>query len=91
MTLKIKDKKIFTKLKIKDKKICWTKLYFRQFYNKKIRITGGLFVDKGSGSCIFPVPDQDPSDLKRTDPTGSGSGSATPPKGYKLRQWKLYI
>ena len=37
-------------LKIKDKKILWTKLYFRQFYNEKILITWGLFVDKGSGS-----------------------------------------
>ena len=37
-------------LKIKDKKIIWTKLYFRQFFNEKIWITWGLFVDKGSGS-----------------------------------------
>ena len=27
-------------LKIKDKQIIWTKLYFRQFYNEKIWITG---------------------------------------------------
>ena len=64
-------------LKIKDKKILWTKLCFRQFYNEKIRITWGLFVDKGSGSGIFPDPDLDPGDQKRPDPTGSGSGSAT--------------
>ena len=62
-------------LKIKDKKILWTKLYFRQFYNEQIWITWGLFVDKGSGSGIFPDPD--PGDQKRPDPTGSGSGSGS--------------
>ena len=62
-------------LKIKDKKIIWTKLYFRQFYNEKIRIIWVLFMDKGSGSGIFPDPDQ--CGLKRPDSTGSGSGSAT--------------
>ena len=31
----------------------------------------GLFVDKGSGSGIFP----DPGDPKRPDPTGSGSAT----------------
>ena len=36
-------------LKIKDKKIIWTKLYFRQFYNER-----GLFVDKGSGFDHYP-------------------------------------
>ena len=46
-------------LKIKDKKIIWTKLYFRQFYNEKIRIIGVIFY-KGSGSDIFP--DSDPGD-----------------------------
>ena len=45
-------------LKIKDKIIIWTKLYFRQFYNEKILITWGLFVDKGSGSG--KIPDSDP-------------------------------
>ena len=45
------------KLKIKDKQIIWAKLYFRQFYNHTILITGGLFVDKGSGSGIFQDPD----------------------------------
>ena len=34
-------------------------------------------MDKGSGSGIFPDPDQ--GDQKRPDPTGSGSGSATLP------------
>ena len=64
-------------LKIKDKKILWTKLYFRQLYNEKIGITWGLFVDKGSGtgSDIFPDPDPDPGDQKRPDPTGSGSAT----------------
>ena len=62
-------------LKIKDKKILWTKLYFRQFYNEKIGITWGLFVDKGSGSGSGIFPDPDPGDQKRPDPTGSGSGS----------------
>ena len=39
---------------------------FRKFYNDKIWITWGLFVDKGSGSGIFP----DPGDPKRPDPAG---------------------
>ena len=43
----------------------------------------GLFVDKGSGSGIFPDPD--PGDPKRPDPTGSGS--ATLPK---IRQKKAF-
>ena len=77
MTLKIKDKKLLCHLKSKIKKIVWTKLYYRQFYNEKILITWGLFVDKGSesGSGIFQ--NVDPGDQKRPDPTGSGSGSAT--------------
>ena len=33
----------------------------------------GLFVDKGSGSGIFPDPE--PGDPKRPDPTGSGSAT----------------
>ena len=33
----------------------------------------GLFVDKESGSGIFPDPD--PGDQKRPDPTGSGSAT----------------
>ena len=73
MTHKIKDEKIIMTLKMKDKNIIWTKLYFRQFYNKKILITWGLFVDKGSGSGIFP----DPGDPKRPDLTGSRSGSGS--------------
>ena len=57
-------------LKIKDKTIIWTKLYFRQFYNKKILNYRGLIVDKGSGpgSGIFPDLDPDPGDTKRPDP-----------------------
>ena len=35
ITHKIKDKKIIMTLKIKDKQIIWTKLYFRQFYNRQ--------------------------------------------------------
>ena len=61
--------------KIKDKKIIWTKLYFRQFYLTRKFELQGSFVDKGSGSGIFPDPD--PGDPKRPDPIGSGSGSAT--------------
>ena len=39
-----------------------TKLYFRPFYiyNEKIRITGGLFVDKGSGSGWLKKTGSDP-------------------------------
>ena len=60
-------------LKIKDKKIIWTKLYFKQFYmTRKFKIQGS-FVDIGSesGSGIF----LDPDDPKRLDPTGSGSAT----------------
>ena len=35
-------------------------------YNKKIIIIGIFFLDKGSGSGIFPGPD--PGDPKRPDP-----------------------
>ena len=35
----------------------------------------GLFVDKVSGSGIFPVPDPDPGDPTRPDSTGSGSAT----------------
>ena len=35
----------------------------------------GLFVDKGSGSGSGNFPDPDPGDLKRPDPTGSGSAT----------------
>ena len=60
-------------LKIKDEQIIWTKLYFRQFYTKKICITWGLIVDKESGFGIFPNPD--PGDPKRQDLTGFGSAT----------------
>ena len=63
-------------LKIKREKNYLTKLYFRQFYtitDGKIRITARSFVDKGSGSGIFPNPD--PGDPKRPDPTASGSAT----------------
>ena len=40
----------------------------------------GSFVDKGSGSGIFP----DPGDQKRPDPTGSGSGSGSATLVYLL-------
>ena len=44
------------------------KLSFRQFYiTKKLELQGS-FVDKGSGSGIFPDQDQDPGDPKRPDP-----------------------
>ena len=43
----------------------WSKLYFRQFYiTRKLKLQGS-FVDKGSGSGIFPDPD--PGDPKRPD------------------------
>ena len=48
-------------LKIKVLKKIWTKLYKRENLNY-----GGIFVDKGSGSGIFP--DTDPGDPKRPDP-----------------------
>ena len=44
-------------LKIKVKKIIWTKLYFRQFYITRKFELQVSFVDKGSGSGIFPDPD----------------------------------
>ena len=50
----------------------------------------GSFVDKGSGSGIFPNPDPDPGDQKRPDPTGSGSGSATLIKWLTLYTY-IYI
>ena len=53
-------------LKIKDKKIILTKLYFRQFYITRKLELQGFFVNKGSGSGIFPDPDL--GDLKRPDP-----------------------
>ena len=55
MTLKIKDKNYF------DETVFQTTLY-----NEKIRISGGLFVNKGSGAVIFPDPH--PGDPKRPDP-----------------------
>ena len=57
MTLKIKDKKIFGRNCILDNDILRENLNYR-----------GLFVDKGSGSGIFPDPG--PGDPKKT-------GSAT--------------
>ena len=60
MALKIKDKILLCHLKSKIKKLFG-------------RITWGLFVNKGSGSGIFPDPD--PGDQKRPDPTGSGSAT----------------
>ena len=56
-------------LKIKDKTIIWTKFYFKQFYKTRKFELQGSFVDKGSGSGIFPNPDSDPGDPKRPDPT----------------------
>ena len=58
-------------IKIKDKKIIYTKLYFRQL--KKIEKLEnlnyrGLFVNKGSGSGIFPDQYPDLGDPKRLDP-----------------------
>ena len=61
MTLKIKDKFYF------DETVFQTILY-----NKKFEFQG-FFVNKGSGSGIFPDPD--PGDPKRPDPTGSGSAT----------------
>ena len=55
MTLNIKDKKIFGLNCILD-----------NFITRKFEL--GSFVDKGSGSVIFPNPDPDPGDLKRPDP-----------------------
>ena len=42
-------------LKIKDKKIIWTKLYLGQFYVMRKFELQGSFFDKGSG--IFSDPD----------------------------------
>ena len=62
--------------KIKDKKIIWTQLYFRQFYLTRKFELHGSFVDKGSGSGIFPDPD--PGDPIRPDSTGPGSATMIP-------------
>ena len=59
------------------KKIVLTKPYFKQFHVMRKFELQGFFMDKGSGSGIFPDPDPDPGDPKRPDPTGSGSESAT--------------
>ena len=45
--------------KIKDKK------YFIQFYKRRKLELRGIFVDRGSGSGVFPYP----GDPKRQDPT----------------------
>ena len=57
-------------LKIKDKKL------FRKFYLTRKFELQVFFVNKGSGSGIFPDPD--PGDPKRPDPTGSGSATLLP-------------
>ena len=56
MTLKIKDKKLLCHLKSKIKKLFGRNCILDKFFNEKIVITWGLFVDKGSGSGIFPDP-----------------------------------
>ena len=57
-----KSKHLIT-LKIKDKKIILTNLYFRQFYiPRNLELQGSLWVND-------PYPD--PGDPKRPDPTGS--------------------
>ena len=66
-----------TTLKIKDKKIIWTKLYFGQFYNEKIWITWGLFVNKGSW------PESGSGWPKKT-----GSGSTTLVKTVNIDEWR---
>ena len=43
--------------KIKDNKIILTKLYLRQFYIMRKLELQESYVDKGSGSGIFPDPD----------------------------------
>ena len=51
-----KSKHLMT-FKIKDNKIILTKLYLRQFYIMRKLELQESYVDKGSGSGIFPDPD----------------------------------
>ena len=55
-------------LKMKDKKIIWTKLFLHNFISLDNFNCRGLFVHKGSGSGISPDPDPDPGNPKRPDP-----------------------
>ena len=58
MTLYIKDKNYFDET-----------VFQKILYNEKVSQNDkGLFVDKGSGSGIFPDPNPDPGDPKRPDP-----------------------
>ena len=52
---------------IKDKKNILTKLYFIHFYITRKFELQGSFVDKVSGSSIFPDPYPAPGDPKRPD------------------------
>ena len=59
------------KLKMKDNKLFGRNCIFRQVYITRKFELQRSFVDKGSGSSIFP--DLDLGDPNRLDPTGSGS------------------
>ena len=67
----------------------WQNCILDNFLQRENLNYKGLFVDKGSGSSIFPDPD--PGDPKRPDPTTSISGSATLVKTYLAKYRERYV
>ena len=61
---------ILVTLKIRDQKIILPKLYFRQYYMTRKRDVQGSFC--GLRILNRFLPDPDPGDPKRPDPTTSG-------------------